>query len=1033
MRNLMTISTFILLSFLSFSQDNGVKKIQEAQDTRKKYIDFESKEDGMVKAPEKWTYVNPFIGTGGHGHTFPGATAPFGMMQLSPDTRVNNWDACGGYHYSDSIIYGFSHTHLSGTGVEDYSDLLIVPQSGKLKTTPGYKDPKGYGSKFSHARENASPGFYSVSLLDSKINVRLTASDRSGMHEYTFLDKKAKKYILIDLDHKDKLLNSSLIIENNTTVKGSRISESWAKEQHFYFHLTTNIPFIKSKQIIKNGQHKLVLEFPKDTEKLLIKVGMSAVDINGAQKNVSQEIPHWDFNQLKEETLAKWNAELNRIDFFSIDRDIMVKFYTSLYHSYIAPNLFSDVDGRYRGMDQQIHQLENPDADNQYTVFSIWDTYRATHPLYTLSQPKRNDQFISTFLRQYNEVKGRYERISKLPVWELAANETNCMIGYHAVSIIADAYTKNTNSSFNSKEARNALISSTFDVYEQQKSKKNSFFRGFTGFNEVAESVSKTLEYAYDEYCISRYLETYYKLPRIISPLEAKIKPNDGKDNFLRSLNFINVFDPKTKFMRARNEGLWYSPFDPSEVNFNYTEANSWQYSLYAPHAVGVLSDLLGGKDSLSSWLDRLFTTNVSLTGRNQLDITGLIGQYAHGNEPSHHIAYLYNYTNQATKTQFYADKIMREMYTTKPDGLAGNEDCGQMSSWYVMSAMGLYQIAPGNPYYDFGRPLALESIIELADNKRFRIRTIHNNDTNKYIQRITLNGNEIKRLYIEHSEILEGGILEFEMGNTPNPLVDKYEHAPTITEVPKEFVPIPHFENESKTFKDSIQISINYPHLKDRKFDIYYSLSTSINKDFKKYTSPITLKESTEIEIYLEDANSKLKSSTLVNEFSKKDTTLSFILSSTFSKQYSAGGKDALIDKNQSKCDDYGSDYRTGEWQGFLDQDLKAEITFSLPRKVSSIEVSCIQDINAWIFFPQLIEYEISVDGINFKPLTKAVLPSNKVGNPNTTWTFPVQTNTNEAIKKIRIKAINFGNCPKGHPGEGNPTFIFADEILFR
>jgi len=372
-------------------------------------------------------------------------------------------------------------------------------------------------------------------------------------------------------------------------------------------------------------------------------------------------------------------------------------------------------------------------------------------------------------------------------------------------------------------------------------------------------------------------------------------------------------------------------------------------------------------------------------------------------------------------------------MYTTKPDGLAGNEDCGQMSSWYVMSAMGLYQIAPGNPYYDFGRPLALESRIELADNKRFRIRTIHNNDANKYIQRITLNGNEIKRLYIEHSEILEGGILEFEMGNTPNPLVDKYEHAPTITEVPKEFVPIPYFENETSTFKDSIQISINYPHLIDRKFDIYYSLSTSINKDFKKYTSPITLKESTEIEMYVEDQSSKIRSATLKNEFVKKDTTLSLILSSTYSKQYSAGGKDALIDKNQGKNDNYGSDYRTGEWQGFLGQDLKAEITLSVPRKVYSIEVSCIQDINAWIFFPQSIEYEISVDGVNFKPLTKAVLPSDLVESPSRTWSFPVQTNTNEAIKKIRIKAINFGNCPKGHPGEGNPTFIFADEILFR
>ncbi len=998
------ILTVTLLNWFSYQSqiNSSVESLKNAQSLIKNTIKPTSTEP-RKQSPSKSFYVDPFIGTGGHGHTYPGASAPFGMMQLSPDTRHDGWDGCSGYHYSDSIIYGFSHTHLSGTGVPDYCDLLIVPQCGKAKTQPGYSTTDGYGSKFSHGSEKASPGSYEVSLLDQKINVKLIAGDRSGIHEYTFLEKAGKKYILIDLDHRDKVLSAQINLVNKTTISGSRISESWASEQQFYFQLETNIPYKKAKFITKNGQHKLLLEFPVLTEKILLKVGISAVDIEGAKSNLSKEIPAWDINILRLQTIKKWNEELNKIDFFSEDHEVMVKFYTSLYHSFLSPNIFSDVDGRYRGRDKKIHTL--PENDKQYSVFSIWDTYRGTHPLFTITQEKRTNEFIRTFLRQYDEG-------GDLPVWELAGNETECMIGYHSVSVISDAYSKNIKE-FDADKAMKAMVAtSNFKELGKQSFSKN----GYISLSDEPESVSKSLEYAYDDFCIGQFA----------------LNSGNKKDESiygLRSFNFINNFNPETKFMRARRSGLWYSPFNPTEVNFNYTEANSWQYSLYAPHAVGILTDLIGGKDSLSTWLDKLFTTNSTLSGRDQVDITGLIGQYAHGNEPSHHMAYLYNYTNQAHKTQFYTDKIMKEMYTTQPDGLSGNEDCGQMSSWYVLSALGFYQIAPGNPYYDFGRPLSQHATLYLENSSRFYISTINNSSENKYIQKITLNGKEINRLYISHSEIASGGEIIFEMGSKPNSKVDGYEHSPTISTIPEAFIPVPYFVEENRTFLENMTVSINYPHLKGREFEIKYTIDgTEPTANSKTYTSPIFISSSTLFKTALYNSISKTIGVSVENNFVKRDASISLELKSTYSNQYAAGGKSALIDGIKG-----GTEFRTGDWQGFDGQDLNAEISFSEPRILSEIGLSCIQDMKSWIFFPQSVSYEISIDGVNFKPLLTAVNVSNKALNPNANWIFISQTNTNEPIKKIRIKAKSFGKCPKGHLGEGFNTWLFADEIILR
>lgn len=1010
------VSTFVLLSYFSFAQNKGVEELKGSQEIRKKYIDFSTTD---TKTSSKSLFVDPFIGTGGHGHTYPGASAPFGMMQLSPDTRYEGWDGCSGYHYSDSVIYGFSHTHLSGTGIPDYCDLLIVPQNGVPKTTPAYQNPKGYGSRFSHEQENASPGYYEVKLIDQQINVRLTVTERAGMHEYTFLNKKGKKFLLIDLDHRDKLLSYTLKILDKKTINGSRVSNAWATNQHFYFHLQTSVPYLTAKYFLKNGQHKLLLTFPDNTTQILVKVGMSAVDEEGAKQNLLKEIPDWNFDAVRAETVKKWNNELGRIDFQSSDKSTLVNFYTALYHSYLNPNIFSDVDGRYRGRDSHVHLL-GPEEPAQYTVFSLWDTYRATHPLFTIMQQKRTNSFIHTFMRQYDQGKD-------LPVWELAGNETDCMIGYHSVSVIADAYIKGI-VNFDTEKVLNAMIS-TSNLNELAKPYYSS--HGFISASLEPESVSKTLEYAYDDFCISQF---------------AKFTDHQAiHDEYLkRSFNFINVFDPQTKFMRARREGIWFSPFDPSEVNFNYTEANSWQYSLYAPHAIGVLDNLIGGKDSLELWLDKLFTTESILSGREQADITGLIGQYAHGNEPSHHMAYLYNYTNSPEKTQFYVDKILKEMYSATPDGLSGNEDCGQMSSWYVLSSMGLYQVTPSSPYYDFGRPIMNEASIQLENGKTFKISAKNNTSENKYIQSIKLNGSPVYRTYLHHNEIMAGGNLEFTMGSKPMLEHDKFVSTPSISKAPENFIAVPYFKQEKNTFEDKMEISLDYPKYASdlKEFKVEYSLNEGV---WNEYKTLFTIDKTTTIQAKLSAKNhegNKIESPVIKNQFIKRDADVHLKLLSTYANQYAAGGETSLIDGVRG-----GSEFRTGDWQGFDAQDLIAEVSFDKPKVLKEVGISCLQDMKSWIFFPSSIEIEISYDGINFEKLkvigTNPEIVSNApehesipsfstyVGPTNNE--FYVKTNSSKPISKIRVTAKNFGKCPEWHLGAGNNTWLFADEIIFR
>ena len=595
------------------------------------------------------SHVNPFVGTDFHGHTFPGATYPFGMVQLSPDTRPKpgDWDGCSGYHYSDTLIYGFSHTHLSGTGCDDLCDILLLPG-----TQP---------SQFSHEREKASPGYYEVFLEKPQVQVRLAVGKRCGMHEYTF-PSGTSPIITLNLDHRDVVLEASIDVAGNT-VSGLRRSRSWSMSQDVYYY----IEFSSSIDKYEIDGNIAKLQFKSSRKNIITaRVGISSVSVENAKSNLMSEYPK-DINSLKKDTEKAWSAFLSKLKCpDDANPDI---FYTALYHCAIHPSLYSDVNGEYRGMDRKVHKT---DGWERYTIFSLWDTFRGLHPLLTKIEPEKTLDFLKSFLSVYAEC-------GKLPVWELYGYETNCMIGYNSAPVIADAIAHGI-TDFDMEAALKALVASSNNPYLGLDSfRKNGFVRA----DDEHESVSKTLEYAFDDWCVAQ--------------VAKYLGHNDIYEKYMESAQYWrNVFDPQTGFMRARLNGRWVTPFDPREVNNHFTEANSWQYSFFVPQDIKGLIDALGGKEAFCERLDRLFTEESATTGRTQVDITGQIGQYAHGNEPSHHIAYLYELAGQPEKSKKIVSQIMNTLYSSAPDGLCGNEDCGQMSAWYILSALGEYPVTPG-------------------------------------------------------------------------------------------------------------------------------------------------------------------------------------------------------------------------------------------------------------------------------------------------------------------------------------------------
>jgi predicted alpha-1,2-mannosidase len=630
--------------------------------------------------PSGFDFVNPFIGTGGHGHTYPGATLPFGMVQLSPDTRLEGWDGCGGYHYDDQHIYGFSHTHLQGTGVPDYCDILLMPTNHRIKIADKWND--AYKSAFNHNSEKAEPGYYKVRLDDYNIDVELTATERTGIHRYSFAPGDSCR-LFLDFMHRDDLLRYDYHIIGDTAISGYRVSKGWAEEQHTYFYAVFSQPFRDFTQLDvsytedRDGKKVTVMEQVQvfsmlfdPTSSLTVKVGLSGVDEIGARKNLYAEAPHWNFDQYRTQAKATWSNVLKKAPLTSSDSEELANYYTALYHCYTVPNIWSDTDGRYRGEDKKIHTAN---GYTRYTVFSLWDTFRAYHPLMSELEPERTRDWIITFLEIFKERR-------ELPVWELAGNETYCMIGYHSVPVIYDAYMRGIRD-FDHELALKAMINSASGPQDE---KKRYAELGVVPANEFSESVSKTLEFAYDDWCIAQFA--------------SQLGNAEVYEQFIkRSQSWKHLYDPASGFMRPRRNGGFPDPFDPYQVDFNYTEANAFQYSLFVPHDVETLIAYHGGPEPFEKWLDAMFSASQKTSGREQADITGLIGQYAHGNEPSHHVAFLYNFIGKPEKSRALVERICKEQYHNAPDGLCGNEDCGQMSAWYVLAKNNVYSFLPGS------------------------------------------------------------------------------------------------------------------------------------------------------------------------------------------------------------------------------------------------------------------------------------------------------------------------------------------------
>lgn len=944
------------------------------------------------------SYVNPFIGTGGHGHTYPGATMPFGMMQLSPDTRLDGWDGCSGYHYSDTYIYGFSHTHLSGTGVSDYGDILLMP-TNTVNFNNGSKDEKGYGDYFSHDNEIAEPGYYKVHLDSTNINVELSVSKRSGIHKYQF-PKDSKQVVIIDLEHRDEVLDSKINVYSSTEIGGHRHSKAWATSQYLFFNLHFSRPFKNMTFLNDKGEGKNVkaaFEFDNTQgNELEIKIGISPVDEEGARKNYRTEIENKSFDEIKKEAQDIWETQLEKIVVESDNKDYLTNFYTSMYHTMIAPNLYQDVDGRYRGMDLKVHQNTNFEY---YTVFSLWDTYRATHPLYTIIEQDKTNDFINTFLAKHNEG-------GIMPIWDLSACYTGCMIGYHAVPVIADAYLKGIKD-YDVNLAFEAMKHSAMQDKLGLESYKEI---GYIPVEMESESVSKTLEYAYDDWTIAQM---------------AKELGNtkDYKYYTQRAQYYKNIFDPESQFMRGRFRNTWFAPFDPYEVNFNYTEANSWQYSYYVPQDVSGLIELHSGKDKLEANLDKLFTANAKTSGRNQADITGLIGQYAHGNEPSHHMAYLYNFVNKPHKTQEKIHQILTELYQNAPDGISGNEDCGQMSAWYVFSSLGFYPVTPGSNEYIIGTPLFPKATINLENGNQFTIVANDVSDINKYIEYVHLNNEKLERTYLTHNEIMQGGTLEFHM--TDNPAVwGSREGQEPITEIKEHvIVAAPFIAKGDVAFKGQTEVTLDNV---DKEVSIHYRLGEK--GDFKIYEKPFRIDKAISLYVYSEKDGQQ--SATIKTEFYKIDPNLSIKLETEYANQYNAGGNDALIDGIKG-----ARDFRTGTWQGYFDEDVIATVDLGSLKRVDSVSMNFLQDQRSWIFLPSTVDVLISDNGIDYHSLGEYNVYNTKKTEEVIIQNYLFKKPPNWDIRFVKLIAKKLGQLPEWHLGykHDGRSWIFVDEITIK
>jgi len=995
--------------------------------------------------PDYAKFVNPFVGTGGHGHTFPGATRPFGMVQASPDTRVLGWDACSGYHYSDYFIYGFSHTHLSGVGIPDYCDILVMPQSGAptIVTPQPDKNERGYGSHFSHDHEIAEPGYYSVQLDDAHVGVELTTTTRVALHRYTFADEKKPCSVVIDLEHRDLVLDAGLSVISPTEIAGFRRSAAWAKNQVIYFVLRFEEP-VASVQLFADGKPvadhtslsgkklKALVTFASvpgglalaampgtagesriasnsrhaderqlytslsssNSATVQFKVALSPVSIDGARRNLESELPGWNFAATRAAARAEWNRVLGKIAVESRDEAQRRTFYTALYHAYVCPNVFSDVDGSYLGRDGQVHRADHP----YYTVFSLWDTYRAWHPLMTILEPETTRDFIRTFLLQYQQG-------GLLPVWDLAGNETFCMNGYHAVSVITDAYIKGIRG-FDAELALAAMKqSATRDHFGLGAYQRD----GYIGREDGREGVARTLEYAYDDWCIGQFAG-------------ALGHADDQREYFGRSQNYRHLFSPKERFFVGRENGGWYAPFNPREINFNYTEGNAWHYRFSVPHDLSRLIGLFGGDAPFGAALDAMFSEVSRTEGREQADVTGLIGQYAQGNEPDHHVPYLYDFIGRPSDTQRRVREILATQYSDVPDGLPGNEDCGQMSAWYLMSALGFYQVTPGRPEYAIGSPLFDRASIDVGGGKHFIVTARNQSAANVYIASITLNGAPLTRSFLTHAEIVAGGELVLTMSDQPNrtwataPADRPGAGVPETGVVPAPTIAVPiSFHNEA-----TVTLASGEPGA-----TLWFTLDGSVpaTGSAKKYERPFVVRETTDIAcVAIRDGH---VSPVVHAEAHRTDSDLSITVNNPINPQYLAGGPGALVDGVTG-----GPDFTTGRWQGYEGCALDVVVDLGHVARVRGVNIGFLQDANSYIFYPPEVRFEISSDGTSYRPIETVQSPATP-RDPTQTTVTRIATRVAAEGRYLRIHASNPGlTLAWGSATDMIKTFLFCDEI---
>lgn len=955
-------------------------------------------------------YVDPFIGTGGHGHTFPGATVPFGMMQLSPDTRMNDWDGCSGYHTSDNTILGFSHTHLSGTGCSDYGDFRFMPVVGEVLYDKGVAEDTrtGYRSAFRHENEDAKAGYYSVLLDDYQVKVELTTGRRVGMHRYTF-PQGSDAHVLLDMVEgvNDEFVYESFIdVESSNAISGFRRTRDWANNQYLYFYAEFSKPFVgyalvnEGKPVAGNRAEgdclKARFDFDmEDGTPLVMRIAISPVDVDGAKNNMGAELAaaDFDFDALARRAYGLWNEELLRYDVRDHSDYNKTVFYSALYHTMVAPNLYSDADGRFRAHDYNIHHSDRP----AYTVFSLWDTFRSLHPLFSLMQRERTLDFINTFINNY-------ETGGVLPVWELAANETYCMIGYHAIPVIADAYFCGLRD-FDTEKALEAMVATAnrdvfgLDAYKQY---------GFIPVNKEGEAVSKTLEYAYDDWCIARMAEDMGK--------------RDVANEFYeRAQAYKNIYNPENQFFQGRRNGGWMMPFDPSQVNFTLTEANSYQYGFFVPQDVNTHIDMMGGWDGYSRKLDELFTATVGLSGRVQPDITGLIGQYAHGNEPSHNTIYMYNFVGRPTMTQKYVKQVMDDFYTDERDGYSGNEDCGQMSAWAVMSSLGFYPATPASGYYVLGVPRFSQVTLNMENGKQFTVIAKKLSDKNCFVKSVKLNGKALKRSYIFYEEVAQGGTLEFVMTDkATSDWATQPENCPVMRIDSDPIVIVPTVNAESDTFFDSLLVTMDHPVEGDMIF--FTTDGTAPTELSKLYSGPFYINESVVITAAAKEG--ERWSRPIDAQFNRIDALRVVTVENMYSNQYEAGGSKALIDGQRG-----GTNFRTGSWQGYQGVDLIATVDLGTKQFVNRMAGSFLQEQKSWIFMPTEVEYFISDDGVLFNSVGKV---KNAIAeDADGAYVQEMEVRPDKEARFVKMVAKSLGVCPDWHVGAGDKAWLFCDEII--